>query len=235
MMNMNHPDAIRLSACEKYLLGELAAPLRDEFEEHYFQCPECARDVQSASLFAAASREALQQSPATSPVRDASPTGWFRWMRPAFALPAFAALLLGLGYENFVAVPHWRHLAAHATSSDLLRPVLLHPGISRGTQSAITLHPDQSFAVYLDIPTEPAYSSYRIRLQDPSGATRDLLTLSSADIQRPPLLKMPSDLTSGSYTVRVLGLSQPSASAASAPEVAAFPFAVEIRANIEQH
>ena len=235
MMNMNHADAIRLGACEKYLLGELAAPLRDEFEEHYFQCADCARDVQSASLFVTACREALHESPPSSRVNESAATGWFRWMRPAFALPAFAALVLVLGYENFVAVPHWRHLAAHATSSDLLHPVLLHPGISRGAQSAITLHPDQSFAVYLDVPTEPSYPSYLIRLQDASGATRNLLTLSSADVQRPPLLKMPSDLTSGAYTVRVLGLSQPSASPASAPEVAAFPFAIEIRANIEQH
>jgi len=232
---MNHSDAIRLGACEKYLLGELAAPLRDEFEEHYFQCAECARDLQSASLFAAASREALPESPSPSRVTATAPSGWFRWMRPALALPAFAALILVLGYENLVAVPHWRHLAAQATSSDLLRPVLLHPGISRGAQSALTLLPGQSFAVYLDVPTDPSYPSYLIRLQDASGATRNLLTLSSADIQRPPLLKMPSDLTSGAYTVHVLGLSQPSASPASAPEVASFPFAIEIRANIEQH
>ena len=32
---MNHDEAIRLKAAEKYLLGELSAELRDQYEDHY--------------------------------------------------------------------------------------------------------------------------------------------------------------------------------------------------------
>lgn len=234
MTNMNHADAIRLGACEKYLLGELADPLRDEFEEHYFQCAECARDVQSASVFVTAGREALQESSAALRAREAATvSGWFRWLRPAFALPAFAALLLVLGYETLIAVPHWRHLAAQATSPVLLNPILLHPGIARGIAPSISVTPGRSFAVYLDIPTEPAYPSYLVRLQNSADATRDLLNLSSAEIQKPPLLTMPADLSAGAYTIQVLGSSQ--AGGAPASQVASFSFAVEIPANSEQH
>lgn len=235
MTNMNHADAIRLGACEKYLLGDLAAPLRDEFEEHYFQCAECARDVQSASLFVTASREALQEPTAPSPVRESTAASrWFRWLRPAFALPAFAALLLVLGYETLVAVPHWRRLAAQATSPVLLNPVLLHPGISRGTAPVVSITPGQPFALYLDIPTDPPYPSYLVRLQSSNGATRDLLTLSSAEIQKPPLLQMPADLAAADYTIQVLGLPRAAASPAAASPVAGFSFRVEIPHNIQQ-
>ncbi len=38
---MNHSEALQLQAAEKYILGELAPELRDEYEEHYFECEEC--------------------------------------------------------------------------------------------------------------------------------------------------------------------------------------------------
>jgi hypothetical protein len=236
---MNHSDAIQMGACEKYLLGELTAQLRDEFEQHYFECSECAHDVQAAALFLSATREALKESavPVRSHERATRESSWFRWLRPAIAVPAFAVLLLFLGYQNLVTLPHWKNLASQAASSDLLKPILLHPGMSRGTEPRIPVAPGQSFAVYLDIPTQPAYSAYLIRLQrDSSAATRDLLTLSPSEIQKAPLLKMPSDLVPGSaYTIHVLGLPQAGAPSSSASEVAQFSFLIEIPANIEQH
>jgi Putative zinc-finger len=37
---MDHHQATQLTAVEKYLLDELPPELRDEFEEHYFDCQE---------------------------------------------------------------------------------------------------------------------------------------------------------------------------------------------------
>ncbi len=48
---MDHNEALRLHAVEKYALGELPASLRNEFEEHYFECEECAEDVRAAAEF----------------------------------------------------------------------------------------------------------------------------------------------------------------------------------------
>ena len=44
---MNHPEAIRQMAVEKYLLNELSPELRRSFEEHLFECKECEFDVQA--------------------------------------------------------------------------------------------------------------------------------------------------------------------------------------------
>ena len=56
---MDHNEAVRIQATEKYVLGELSPPLRDEFEEHFFECQECALDVKAAAGFVDNARVAL--------------------------------------------------------------------------------------------------------------------------------------------------------------------------------
>ena len=48
---MDHNEALRLHAVEKYALGELPPSQRDEFEEHFLECQECALDVNAAAEF----------------------------------------------------------------------------------------------------------------------------------------------------------------------------------------
>ncbi len=50
---MTHDEAVQITAVEQYVLGELPPPLRDEFEEHFFDCQECAIDVKAAAEFIA--------------------------------------------------------------------------------------------------------------------------------------------------------------------------------------
>ena len=42
---MDHSEAVTKKMAESYLLEELTPEQRDAFEEHYFDCPECAKDV----------------------------------------------------------------------------------------------------------------------------------------------------------------------------------------------
>ena len=48
---MDHNEALQLQAVEKYVLGQLPPSLRDEFEEHFFDCQECALDVTATAAF----------------------------------------------------------------------------------------------------------------------------------------------------------------------------------------
>jgi len=48
---MDHNEALRVHAVEKYVLGELPPPLRDKFEGHFFDCQECALDVTATAEF----------------------------------------------------------------------------------------------------------------------------------------------------------------------------------------
>ena len=57
---MNHQRATTTSAAERYLLDEMTAEEREEFEEHYFSCAECAEDMRAAGQLV----EALRATPA---------------------------------------------------------------------------------------------------------------------------------------------------------------------------
>jgi len=56
---MDHRTALRLRAAERYPRGELSPEQRDAFEDHYFDCPECAAAVLFEQVFAANARAAL--------------------------------------------------------------------------------------------------------------------------------------------------------------------------------
>ena len=58
---MEHQQAKEMHAAEKYVLGELPGELREQFEEHYFDCAECALDVRATAAFVAASKEIFQE------------------------------------------------------------------------------------------------------------------------------------------------------------------------------
>ena len=58
---MNHSEAVDRMIAERYLLDELDADERDAFEEHLFDCPECALEVRAGTAFVS---EAKTQLPA---------------------------------------------------------------------------------------------------------------------------------------------------------------------------
>jgi len=117
---MDHTAVVREKTTERYLLNELDPQVRDEFEEHYFSCAECALDVSAAFQFVEHSKSVLAESSKPSPVgvvpdrgprcgtwviRGWSTGGWLAWLRPVFAAPALALLLAVAGYQSLVIVP----------------------------------------------------------------------------------------------------------------------------------
>lgn len=58
---MDHQEALETRAAERYLLGELDAPARAKFEEHYFGCPQCAGEVKTSFQMAANLRAVLPE------------------------------------------------------------------------------------------------------------------------------------------------------------------------------
>ena len=104
---MDHADAVRMNATERYLLNELDTTQLEQFEEHMFECQECALDVQTASIFLEQSKKVLAQPapvpvPVPRPVPAPAPSPWFAWLRPAIAVPAMAVLLLAIGYQGYL-------------------------------------------------------------------------------------------------------------------------------------
>jgi hypothetical protein len=231
---MDHNDATRLEACEKYLLGELPVSLRAEFEEHYFSCPVCAADLDDASVFLAASREILRQAPVRprAELFPSRPKSWMAWLRPAFVVPAFAALLVLLGYQTFVVLPHWKSLVAQETAPQLFHPAYVPVGTARAALNPLHVVAGQPYAVFLDVPSDPRFQSYLVRFEDISGATRSSLSISASDAGKTSVIQFPSNLAPGDYSLVLLGLSS---SSTSGVEITRVPFLVENSSKAGQH
>src|SRR4030095_4334029 len=111
---MDHNSAVKLLACEKYVLGELSPELREAYEEHYFSCAECAAELRSTAELVRGSRQVFSETPAVRERAGATGEqgGWFAWLRPAVAVPVFATLLLIIGYQNFFTLPRLKESVA---------------------------------------------------------------------------------------------------------------------------
>jgi len=167
---MDHSEALRLKATEKYLLNELDPEQLDQFEEHMFDCPECAVDVRAAAMFVEQSKAVLAEGLGPVPVKlvPATESGWFNWLRPAFAVPALALLLLVVGYQNLVTYPKL-HQALGTPHS------LPWAAVNVGTYGAaevgteIPIIPGRGFLLLVRIPPEAAFTQYSADLFNPSG------------------------------------------------------------------
>ncbi|MFY9939449.1 MAG: zf-HC2 domain-containing protein [Silvibacterium sp.] len=205
---MDHHDAVRLSLVEKYLLDELPPEFRDEFEEHYFDCQECAADLRATAAFVDAAKKELKAFPAAKPTPSPAKKPRLAWLwAPAFVLPALAACLLVIAYQNFVVFPHFRSALAELRTPEILPSVSLVGGNSRGGQTpSITVHGAQPFLVLVDIPPQDRFSSYTCLLYSPSGSlvwrvqVSAQLAKDTVSIRVPPVNRM-----AGSYTLMVQG------------------------------
>jgi Putative zinc-finger len=204
---MDHGEAIRQKATEKYLLDELEPQVRDEFEEHLFDCQECAVDVRAAAAFIEQSKIAIAGSreavPARVPVRETPKANWFERFRLAWAVPVFALLLVVVGYQALSN----HHLEEALNSPQVLPSFAVNVSARRGEPVPIALHEGQLFLLHLRISSPETFSTYIASLYSaseklqwsvpiPAVAGEDLYTLkvSAAGLQ------------SGTYTLKVKGI-----------------------------
>ena len=209
---MDHPEAIRLMAVEKYLLNELSPELRRSFEEHLFECKECEFDVQAGYALIDGSKEALASTAVEVPkaVVPGKQSSWLSWFRPAFAAPVMALLVAVVGYQNLVTVPSLRNEIAVAQAPQILNPVYLTAGTNRSeNQVTVTTKRNRPVTFTVDIPTESRFTSYECELQSPSGELEGSLTISAEAAKNSVSMSMyPKDKNSGTYQLVVFGVSQ---------------------------
>src|ERR1700760_2124012 len=111
MPPMNHNEAIREQAVERYLLGELAEDARARFEEHFFDCTICAAELKTGAVFVDALRADRQFAATQKPDLRIVPKRTAPWLRP-WLVPALAASLLIVAYQNVLVLPSMRRAAA---------------------------------------------------------------------------------------------------------------------------
>jgi hypothetical protein len=176
---MVHNEAVELQAAVKYVLGELSENQRQEYEEHYFDCEECALDLKAAAAFVDTSREVFRRGAEKSPDWESAAvrSRWFGWLRPAFAVPVFAALLLVVAYQNVVTIPKAKEEAARGSAQVFRTSFSLQMANVRGEEEVRAQVPkNESFGLKFDFTPSRKFASYIGQLQDTAG--RSLLEVS---------------------------------------------------------
>lgn len=212
---MDHTEAVQLMATERYLLGELSPEQRDAFEEHFFDCQECAFDVRTEAAFieeAKAQLPALTSSPAISaapaPRQPAPRREWFGWLRPAMAVPAFALLLIIVGYQNLATIPSLR---SAATTPRLAPWTTIHTATRAGAHQPVVADRKSGAVLLIDNPNDGSYSSLAFELTNPQGKQFWSQTISApTETGSTPatlsLLIPGGGLQQGSYALTITGI-----------------------------
>jgi len=211
---MDHDVVVRQKMTERYLLNELDPQARDEFEEHYFDCPDCAADVHAGALFVEQSKIALESEqskagvaarpaalPARAPVPVRASSGWLGWLRPVFVIPVLAALLVVIGYQDRTN----RILQQAANSPQVLASAVINVGV-RGTEPiSVPAHAGQAFELSLNVPPEGRFSSYKLDLYNAQGKLEWSRTIPASESATMSLYIPGSDHRPG--TLAVYGIS----------------------------
>jgi hypothetical protein len=205
---MDHNEAVRTNVTERYLLDELDPELRDQFEEHLFDCQDCALDVRAAAMFVEQSKAILSERSATVPVRAPLPVpkaaGWFAWLRPALAVPVLALLLAVVGYQNFVMVPR---LKMAANTPQVLPWASVNVSTRGANPTAVAARPGEGFNLLVRIPPESRYASYRLDLYSPSGSLEWSRTIPAESAEETRSIYIPgTNRTEGVYALAVHGI-----------------------------
>jgi len=198
---------VREGMTERYLLNELDPEMREQFEEHFFACQQCALDVRAGAEFVEQSKIILAENPevAAAPAARARSgyRGWLAWLRPAFAAPALALLLAIVGYQNLVTYPR---LQRTQTSAEVLPWAPVNIGTWGAAGPVITIAPGQGFVLFVRIPPEGDYSSYTAELHDAAGKVEWSLTIPATAGQDQWSIAVPAaERQAGAYSLVVRG------------------------------
>jgi hypothetical protein len=233
---MEHAEAIDTGAAERYTLGQMSEAERDRYEEHFFDCPDCAEEVRSASLFLENAEAAVRDSEAAKRdveervvVLPRASRGWKSWFWP-LPLGAAAALVLLLGgplvYLGLVKMPQLERARVEA---EALQAAPWHfLSVSRSEPRAVRVSPGQRMIGFtLTKSGTRVHPFYSCEVRDASGRV-----VESNVVPAPPqggelqIVVPTGKLQPGAHVIAVAGLESPSGRPA-ADSFTLYPFNLE--------
>jgi len=201
---MDHAEVMGQKIAEKYVLGELSPEVREQFEEHYFDCAECTSNLDALASLLTVGKVVAQEGFSSKPPVPNKTTerrGWSAWLRPIIVVPAMAALLGVFILQNAGLLPVLKKSSAKRPFVEDYESSYRLQGVTRGgSRSEISVNPHERFALVFDFtPTESA-PSYRGTLLDASGTEVFTFTLNGAEANKELHLVVPGDtVQAGDY------------------------------------
>jgi hypothetical protein len=156
---MTHDEAKKLMAAEAYILDDLETAERNGFEEHFFDCTDCAADVLDAAKIA----DGIRTGTNVVPFRHYS-----RWAAAAAA----AAVAVGLAYNYVpqVATNSGRPSTPAGQRASVSAPEqLIDLDTTRAAQTAYVIVGNKSVSVGFIIPVQDPQPPYSCELRDDAG------------------------------------------------------------------
>lgn len=223
---MDHNLVIENKTAERYLLGELTDAERDAYEEHYFECSECAEELLCGSEFMMYAREVEQEMVRETKVR----TIFARtpWLRP-LAMAACGVLAVGLALGTYKGIVTQRAMSAMkdgASAQIVYASVVLGP--SRSAEDK-PLPANKTFQLRFVIPPG-SYKAYRTAVIGPSPSiTESFPREVKADEAKSPIsfVITAGALKPGDYAIEILGVKDDST--LDKGNVTSLPFRLEIQ------
>ena len=222
-----------MHAAEKYVLGEMTGELRDQFEEHYFDCMECAIDVKAAAAFIAASKDVfaeeavkVQAPEDVSANNEAKKTHrWGGWLKPLVAIPAVAALVAMTVYEGHKLKPRVPD-AAITSSQNLVASsdFGLRGGDRVQSESTVVrVRQGDTIGLHFDFTPSQTFKAYLGEVQDEAGRVLLQISIPADRTNKEVKFVVPAGrLPAGNYVLQVYG------EEAARSAVAKYAFSVEI-------
>jgi hypothetical protein len=172
---MDHDQAVRTFAVERYLLSEMPPPELDGFEEHYFECVECGESLRAASRFLEDAKQVWAATPqavvplavppripeSKSPSSRTTSLNWLSWLQPQFAAPAMAVLLAMVGYQAF-RNSSLSNALQNVSTPQVIHTVALRPQ-TRGDATTLVVRQGESVVLQFDLPQPVPSAELEVR------------------------------------------------------------------------
>jgi hypothetical protein len=231
---MDHPEAVRSNAAERYAIGDLPLMEVEEFERHFFECPQCSEELRALSVLVTNARAVFSEPDFfTEPVMQPAAGPAVAAAAPAAPQPTIANKVRAWWRQPWVLGPSFAALAVIAFIS--ANPALRAPGgkieqitafpvysAARGAETLVTPAGNSpAFMLYMDKTWEGSSQSYRGEILDEvSNADRADLTIMDPGPGRFVEVEVPTQaLSPGRYVLTVKDGDK---------EVARYPFTLRL-------
>jgi hypothetical protein len=228
---MDHAEAIKMGAVERYMLADLSVSEVEEFERHFFDCPQCSEELRTLSILRENARAVFieNSTPSIAPVSA-----------PAISLPEPVTLHEPAADQTVIERPFieqpavrtglritWPRLFAPALAMLAVAAFLGYQAGERktGEPQSVNAYPlyaasrgaeivvappagAQFFTLYMDRTWDTDFASYRAVVHDESqaGAERASMPLPAPLPGRVIQVLFPAHaLPAGRYTLTILG------------------------------
>ena len=172
---MDHSEAEKMKAVERYVLGDLPVSEVEEFERHFFDCSQCSEELRAMTAFLENARavfleQDLKPTPAGAPVSRNTERWWSGWTvswQRQWAV-ALGALLIGVFSGYLVFVERVRMVSNYPVFAEV-----------RGEETIVApSKTEQFYTLLMDRTWEGEFSSYRAVAKEDSPSAGEKFSIS---------------------------------------------------------